>query len=234
MTHATVQSQSRLLSFCKFPNLWKCSSLMWPANDGMDLTEPGKHPWILHIFCCIYTTFSLSLYVWFASLNHGNKFHSCFMCYCGHCNKTKLWRLDSDFIGLNIRFLLSLKGFYGHQIPNSYRRYNTPKGKPLEIHPETSRDPPTFIQFLRYFSPASYSSMQLPCTAVGWIMTSTVHDTTGTIDEGSIARVHAIVHPLLPYKQRCGKRWGGIEINPLSAKFRSVDKRAFGNDSLHA
>ena len=43
-----------------------------------------------------------------------------------------------------------------------------------------------------------HSGVQLSGSAVGRVVTATVHDARGTVDEGAIAGVHAIVHPLLP------------------------------------
>lgn len=40
--------------------------------------------------------------------------------------------------------------------------------------------------------------MQLSGSAVRRVVTATVHDARGTVDEGAIAGVHAIVYPLLP------------------------------------
>ena len=157
---------------------------------------------------------------------HGNKFHSCFMFYCGHCNKTKLWRLDSDFIGLNIRFLLSEKGFFGHQIPNSYRRYNSPKGKPLEIHPKTSRDPPTFIQFLTSHLLQATPACNSPVPQLGglWHPRFTI-PLAPLMKEAS-----PVFMPLSTHFFLVNQGWEKGEL----AKFRSVDKRAFWKDSLHA
>jgi len=43
-----------------------------------------------------------------------------------------------------------------------------------------------------------HSSVQLSGSAVRRVVTAAVHDARGTVDEGAIAGVHAIVHPLLP------------------------------------
>ena len=40
--------------------------------------------------------------------------------------------------------------------------------------------------------------MQLSGSAVRRVVTAAVHDARGTVDEGALAGVHAIVHPLLP------------------------------------
>mmetsp|Transcript_3732 Transcript_3732/g.8899 ORF Transcript_3732/g.8899 Transcript_3732/m.8899 type:complete len:273 (-) Transcript_3732:1628-2446(-) len=39
--------------------------------------------------------------------------------------------------------------------------------------------------------------MKLSGTTVGWIVAATIHDARGPVDEGSIALLHAIIHPLL-------------------------------------
>ena len=44
----------------------------------------------------------------------------------------------------------------------------------------------------------SHSGVQLSGSAVGRVVTATVDDAGGAVDEGAIAGVHAVVHPLLP------------------------------------
>lgn len=48
--------------------------------------------------------------------------------------------------------------------------------------------------------------MQLARAAVGWVVTATIHDTGGAIDERSIRCLHAVVHPLLP--REMVESWG--------------------------